>query len=183
MESMTSSKPTWVKVQLPDFGITIGSVEQLEIHAQRAWILENCRAVINVTDSPYFTFDVSPWIKALWFPIDEYTRWPTTSLFGAKRALDYCHQARLPTFVHCSGGINRSRHIVALWLFSCGHSAKFSCESSGLDEDSIDKLVDKGSITRQDLRILLEANQSTFCLGSIRSYVKGDVTLESQELG
>ena len=182
MASTTSSKPSWVKVVVPDFGITIGSVENLEIHQQRTWLLENFRAVINVTDSPYFTFDASPWIKALWFPIDEYAKWPTTSLFGIKRALDYCFGARLPTFVHCSGGINRSRHAVALWLFSCGHSAEFSCVSSGLDKDAIDTLVDRGIITRQDLRILLEANKSTFCLGSIRTYVKGDATLESQEL-
>jgi protein tyrosine phosphatase len=183
MESTTSHKPTWVKVVLPNFGITVGSVETLELEQQRQWLINNVRAIVNVTDMPYFTFTISSWIKALWFPIDEYTRWPTASLFGAKRALDFLHEAGIPTFVHCSGGINRSRHVVALWLFSRGHSAEFSCQSVGLKEDAIDTLVDKGSITKADLRILLEAQKSTYCLSSIRSYVRGDVTLESQELG
>jgi hypothetical protein len=170
-------------VELPQFGITIGSVEPLELAAQNTWLQENVRAIVNVTDSPWFTFAVSPWIKTLWFPIDEYVRWPTTSLFGAKLALDHLQHLGMPTFVHCSGGINRSRHIVALWLWSRGMAAAQACTLSGLKPEAIDTLVDRGTITKRDLKILLEANKSTFCLGSIRAYVEGDAKLESQSLG
>lgn len=183
MESTTSNKPTWVKVALPEFGLWIGSVETLELAQQTEWLKNHVRAIVNVADSPWFTFTASSWIKTLWFPIDEYRRWPTAALFGAKIALDNLHRQGLPTFVHCSGGINRSRHVVALWLWSRGMSAEEACERCKLKPEAIDLLVDRGTILKQDLKILLEANRSTFCLGSIRAYVEGDAPLESQDVG
>lgn len=183
MGSTTSNNTPWVKVELPEFGITIGSVEHVVLGAQETWLRDHVRAVVNVADSPWFTFTMSPWIKTLWFPIDEYRRWPTSALFGAKIALDHLHHQSLPTFVHCSGGINRSRHVVALWLWSRGMDASKACERCKLKPEAIDILVDRGTITKQDLKILLEANRSTFCLGSIRAYVEGDVQPESQDIG
>jgi len=174
---------SWVKVELPVYNLWVGSVEPLESAEQHAWINENIKAVINVTDSPYFTFEMSSWIKTGWFPIDEYAKWPISSLFGAKRMLDYCINARLPTFVHCSGGICRSRHVVALWLVSRGFSFANACESVRLDPEAINVLVDRGKINLTDLKILREASKSSYSLCGLRQYVEGDGNIESQDSG
>jgi len=173
---------SWVKVELPAYNLWVGSVEPLERVEQHAWLNQNVKAIINVTDSPYFTFEMSSWIKTGWFPIDEYVKWPIASLFGAKRMLDYCCiSARLPTFIHCSGGVCRSRCMVALWLHSRGFSFEQSCASVKLEPDALNTLLDRGKINLLDLKILTEASKSSFSLCGIRQYVEGDGNTESQD--
>lgn len=171
--------PSWVKVQIQDLKLVIGSYEPMEHAEQLDWLHLNCDAVINVSDFPCLSFCLlGP--KSLWFPIDEKVRWPIASLFGVKRALDmHIDTLHSRTFVHCAGGINRSRTAVALWLYSRGEDAERACAAVGLREDWIDHLLDKGLLTEHDLKILLMADKSTYSLMGIRQYVDGEGQIDS----
>jgi hypothetical protein len=151
---------TWIKNRLEapnGLKIITGSWEPLHHKEQLAWMVAEPQVIINVADSACFTFELSSKGKPnYWFPILEYARWPVSNLFGVKRVLDFCSiHPGVTVFVHCHGGLVRSKAVVAIWLMERFKLSIQEAEQlTKMDEGQLGQLFTNGRVTKYDLDLL-----------------------------
>lgn len=98
-------------IELPQFGITIGPIEEA-IHNSKKY-----NQFINVSDSigPQFC---QP--NAYWYPINELSNWGYGPFFWFIKTLNQIYKHN-KTFIHCHAGVCRSPSMVIGWLFYHGY--------------------------------------------------------------
>jgi hypothetical protein len=85
----------------------------------------------------------------------EHAKWPITSLFGIVKTIDAFNKPAKRIYVHCHGGITRSRAVVAIWLMSQSSISMSNAEEIvGIPSGYLNRLMDQGRFAKFDLDIL-----------------------------
>jgi hypothetical protein len=152
----------WIKHSFETTGgatLIVGSYEVLRSDDQLAWIAKSVHLCINVSDSPCYSHQMIS-VGNIWFPIVEHAKWPITSLYGITTTIDAFNKPGRRIYIHCHGGITRSRAVIAIWLLSQSSIVMTHAEEIvGIPTGYLSRLMDLGRFSKHDLDVLRYAHR------------------------
>jgi hypothetical protein len=94
---------------------------ETEEHIQ--WIMDNCSACVNVSDTECITFDLAKrGFPSFWFPIHEVGQWGYAPFYGAVKVYDQFASPEKPILIHCHACVNRSVSVAYYVLSAEGYT-------------------------------------------------------------
>ena len=82
-------------------------------------LIEECSAIINVSDTPELSFTLASQGKpSFWFPIHETNDWGYAPFYGSAKVVDHYKTV----VIHCLAGVNRSKCVAYAILKAEGFS-------------------------------------------------------------